>query len=180
MTEQIASTEPLTTLEITADRMGGELLKALVDEVRTAPAQWTKLSEADQEKLIARLRTVVQTETKKAVALIAKDGRDAAAVKIESMTVKDGTKVVLQTDEKAARDVLGYVGQAAVLVMCKPEVYFQTMNEVVADKDQQDLPLEGGEAAAAGDPALSIDVDDPIGEVEDEERAEAEAADEAA
>lgn len=145
------------------DRMGGELLKALVDEVRTAPAQWSKLTETQQAMLIARLRATVFAETEKALFLLAKGQREAARVKIESLTVKDGAKCVLQVGGDSAHDVLDYVGQAAVLVMCNPEQYFTAKVDVAAEKDQADLPL-GDAAAPTGD--------DPIGEVEAEAAAE--------
>lgn len=152
--------------EVTSDRMGAELLKALVDEVRMAPAQWSKLNETQQEMLIARLRSTVQSETRKAVQLIVKSSHEAASVKIESLTVKDGVKIVLQTDLKAARDVLSYVSQSAVLVMCRPEQYFGAMNEVTADKDQPELPLGDGaqvpQAAAATPLTADVQVGDKV------------------
>lgn len=143
--------------ENVSDRMGAELLKALVDEVRVAPAQWSKLTESQQEQLIGRLRTVVRTEAMKAVHLIAKGPREAARVKIESLTVKDGAKCVLQVGD-SAHDVLDYVGQSAVLVMCNPDAYFAGIEDVRADKDQQELPLEAGSASAAS-VALTADVE---------------------
>lgn len=156
-----AQTAEVIVLETPIDRMGGELLRALVDEVRTAPAQWSKLTELQQEQLIARLRNVVRIEAEKALFLLAKGPREAARVKIESLTVKDGAKVVLQAEEKAAHDVLDYVGQSAVLVMCDPEQYFAAGDDVEPDADEPELPLDEA-------------TDDPIGEAEAEERAEAE------
>jgi hypothetical protein len=123
------------------DRMGGELLKALVDEVRTLPAQWSKLTEVQQTMAIARLRSAVRAETEKALFLLAKGQHKAATVKIDSLTVKDGAKVVLQASEAAARDVLGYVGINAVLVMCNPDQYFAGKVEIKTDQDQPGLPL---------------------------------------
>jgi hypothetical protein len=134
-------TEVRDQLEVPIDRMGAELLKALVDEVRTASAQWSKLTEVQQEMLISRLRNTVRTETEKAMYLIAKGARETARVKIESLTVKEGAKCVLQIGGDAAHDVLDYVGQSAVLVMCDPKQFFGDMDEVKADKQQPELPL---------------------------------------
>lgn len=157
------------------DRMGGELLKALVDEVRNAPAQWSKLTEMQQSNLITRLRQAVYSETEKAVILLAKGEHKAATVRIESLTVKEGAKVVLQASEGAARDALGYVGLSGVLVMCNPQQFFAGGDDVKGDKDQTELPLDGAAPTADGD-RLTINVDDPIGSVEDEEAEEAAAA----
>jgi hypothetical protein len=140
------------SIEVAADRMGGELLKALVDEVRTAPAQWSKLSEVQQEQLIARLRSVVHLETRKAVHLIAKGAREAARVTIESITVKDGAKAVLRVGD-SIHELIDYVGQPAVLVMCDPEQFFAAGDDVEADADQPGLPLEGEQSEAEEDEA---------------------------
>jgi hypothetical protein len=141
MTE--ATTEDLS---VVVDNMGGELLRALVDEVRTVPQQWGKLSEGQQAGVIERLRQVVRSETEKAVFLISKGEHEAARVKIESLTVKDGAKCVLQLGNDSKHEVLDYVGQHAVLLMCDPEQYFAAGDDVKPDADQPQLPLE--EAAA--------------------------------
>jgi hypothetical protein len=151
-------TESTATTEIHAlpiERMGAELLKALVDEVRLAPAQWAKLTQVQQDMLIERLRSCVRTETEKAVRLIAAGSYDAARCKIESLTVKDGAKCVLQVGG-SAHDVLDYVGQQAVLVMCDHEQYFHEIDDVEGDKDQPELPLE---PPAAAKPLTADDVE---------------------
>lgn len=163
-------------LEGSIDRMAAELLKALVDEVRTAPAQWSKLTEIQQEMLIARLRTTVKTETEKAVLLVAGGKRDIAQVKIESLTAKEGVKCVLQVGADAQHEVLDYVGQKAVLVMCDPEQFFEGLDQIKPEKDQQDLPLGEGGDDEQDESRLTIDVGDgpdPIGETEADEQAEA-------
>lgn len=165
--------------EAAVDRMAAELLRALVDEVRQAPAQWSKLTEVQQDMLIQRLRTTVRTETEKAILLVAGGKREVARVKIESLTAKEGVKCVLQVGADAQHEVLDYVGQKAVLVMCDPEQFFSGVDQIKPEKDQQDLPLGEGEAGER----LTIDVagePDPIGETEAEEATEAATEDEAA
>jgi len=149
---------------VPVERMAAELLRALVDEVRLAPAQWSKLSESQQEGVINRLRAVVRVETEKAMQLIAKGKQEAARVKVESLTAKEGVKCVLTLAADSAHAVLDYVGKPAVLVMCNPEQFFSGANDVKADKDQQDLPLGGapadGDAPAEGDPIGEVEAED--------------------
>jgi hypothetical protein len=152
-------------LDVPVERMAGELLRALVDEVRTAPAQWSKLSEGQQETLIARLRNVVRLEAAKACQLIAQGKVDGARVKIEGLTVKDGAKCTLGLTNEAAHDVIDYVGKPAVLLLISPEQYFAAGDDVKADRDQPQLPL--GDAAAPAAATVTpltadVQVDDEV------------------
>lgn len=147
-------------LDLPVERMAGELLRALVDEVRTVPAQWSKLSEGQQDGVISRLRNVVKLEAAKACQLIAQGKLDAARVKIEGLTVKDGAKCTLGLTNEAAHDVIDYVGKPAVLLMTNPDQYFAGGDDVQPDRDQQQLPLGDGAAAANTEPTpLTADVE---------------------
>lgn len=125
---------------VPVERMGEQLLSALVDELRIAGASWQQLSKDQQDNVIARLRQRIRHETEQAVMLIAAGSRDTARVRIESVTVKDGAKAVLHIGN-SVHAVIDYVGSAAVLVMCDPEQYFGGLDQVEGEDDQRALPI---------------------------------------
>lgn len=134
------SAEVRIVLDAPAETMGLELLKAIVDELKIAGASWQELSQDQQDGVIARISARIRHETARAVNLIAGAANDSARVKVESVTVKDGSKIVLKT-LLPVHDVIDHVGKDAVLVMVDPEQFFGGMDSVKGDKDQPDLPL---------------------------------------
>ena len=124
------------------ERMAGELLKALVDELRVAGASWQQLSKDQQDSVINRMRSRVRYETEQAITLIAKGSREAAMVAIESVTVKGGAKKAVLIVNDSVHELIDYVGQKAVLVMCDPEQYMGGVDEVEGEDEQGSLPLE--------------------------------------
>lgn len=128
------------------ERMGAELLKALVDELRVAGASWQQLSKDQQDSVIARMRSRVQHEVQQAVNQVVAGAQQSARVKVESVTVKDGAKIVLKTLSEI-HDVIDHVGKDAVLIMCDPAQFFGGMDEVEGEADQPGLPLGGDDDA---------------------------------
>lgn len=147
-------------LDAAIERMGAELLKALVDEVRNAPAQWQKLTKTQQDMLIDRLRSTVRRETDRAVQLIAKGKRKSATVVVESLTVKDGAKAALKLVD-GIHDVVDYVGRSAVLALCDPAQYLKGIENLKGDDEQKGLELVGGgKEGGAPDPIAEVEAED--------------------
>jgi hypothetical protein len=131
----------IPAMEAPIERMGGELLEALIDELRIAGASWQQLSKDQQDSVIGRMKNRIRFETERAIHMIAAGARDAARVKIESVTVKEGAKAVLLVND-SVHEVIDYVGQSAVLVMCDPSQFFGGMDDVQGEDDQKPLPLD--------------------------------------
>ena len=76
-------------LNMTAQTVGKDLLSALIDEIHTLPDVWQKLSQAKQADIIERVSKRVDYNVKRAVHLIASDGRIVVAGDVEQIVIKE-------------------------------------------------------------------------------------------
>ena len=132
------------TVEVAVETMGGDLLAALVDEVRMLPDVWPKIPEVEQAEVIERLRKRVTHNVREAVMALAADGRVTIAADLESVTFRDGFKATLKFEKNAAgkHDLIDVVGQPVLVVLANPEDYMGGVGEVKADSDQRALDLD--------------------------------------
>ncbi|HEU4619780.1 MAG TPA: hypothetical protein VFV10_17210 [Gammaproteobacteria bacterium] len=173
---------PNDRLEVPLERMGANLLEALVNELRQLSKTWQQLSKDQQDRVIDRLRFRVREETEAAMNLIAAGDFEAATVKVEKIVVKDGAKAEIAIGTNLHRAV-DRVGFPAVLVMCNPEQYLKGIEELEGEDEQKNLDLPdtsgfngerhdppetaGDAGAAPGDEQQPDDSDGGDGEDED-------------
>jgi hypothetical protein len=132
-----------------ARTLSADLLRTLVDELRTLQNPWHATPEAVQEQVIDRLRVGVLQASARAVGVIASAGFTSFAGKLESLSIKDGIKANLKLDPvKQWLDVLVEdVGSNVMLVIASPQQYAHGIEEVKGDPDQTELPIgPAGEA----------------------------------
>lgn len=139
--------------------MTGDLLTALVDELKAAPDVWQKLNQHKQDAIIDRFHRRIGEAIKEAVRMIASDNRPTIRAKLEQLVSKDGIKAVLtiaQTDPQR-HDLLDAVGQRVLLLVADADQYGGG-ERPVPDKDQPDLPIaDAGAAGAEPAPAATPD-----------------------
>ena len=134
---------------------------------------WTSMPEVAQQERIDRLRIAVEDQLKGAVRDFA--GGEAFphfAVKIESLTVKDGSKLSLTfaQDSHGIEDIVAHVGRGAVLVLAPdPESYLEGLELVKAEPDQHPL-LPDDDNAGLPDAGAAPQVGDDLEGDEDESR----------
>ncbi len=80
--------EAKAILNMTSQSVGKDLLSALIDEIRTLPEPWHKLSEQKQADIIERCGKRVDYNVKRAVHLIASDGRIVVAGDVDQIVMK--------------------------------------------------------------------------------------------
>ena len=98
------------------------------------------MNEEAQGEVIDRLRLQVEDAVRECVATIAADKCEAARVTIESVTFKDGVKIVLQgLTTSATHAVADEVGKQALLVLCDPEMFVGDLGTVKPAPNQGDL-----------------------------------------
>jgi len=91
------------TPEITSARfLTGDLIKVCVAEIRQQQIPWGALPEKEQQKVIDRVTDVCSKASREAVKIIAGLGRPSVQAEIESVTFKDGIKVVLTMSKSQA------------------------------------------------------------------------------
>ena len=133
--------DTITKVESSA---GKKLLEALLLELKMQSPRFAKQNEAAQGEVIDRLRGQVDEAVREAVAAIAADKCESARVTIESVTFKDGVKVVLTgVPTSGMHAVADEVGAQALLVLCDPEAFVGDLNTVKPAKDQRDLLDDG-------------------------------------
>lgn len=132
------------TVALALETMAGDLLAALVDEVRMLPDVWPKIPEVEQAEVIERLRKRVTHNVTEAVMALAADGRVTIAADLESVAFKDGCKATLKIAKTAAgkHDLIDAVGQPVLVVLANPSDYMGGVGEVKADSDQRALDLQ--------------------------------------
>lgn len=154
MTETTAIAETRRPTTPIVNSVGGKLLAALLQEVRRLDKPWPNTPEAEQQRVIDRLRTAVDEAVRGAVNSVAQGGFPFAVGNLESLGIKDGVKAQVKfarTDE-AVHTLMDAVGTMVLIVFADHNAFTEGMERIKADVDQPELPLE--------EPRLSIDVGD--------------------
>ena len=123
---------------------GKRLLQALVTELKLQSPRFQTMNEDAQSEVLDRLRAQVDAAVREAVSEIAADQFQSARVTIESVTFKDGVKIVLTgITTSGVHAVADEVGSQALLVLCDPEVHVGDLSTVKPTPNQADFV--GGE-----------------------------------
>lgn len=135
------SEEEKAILNMTAQTAGKDLLSALIDEIRTMPDVWQKLSESKQADIIERLAKRVDYTVKRVVHLIASDGRIVVAGDVEQIVIKDGVKAVVKFSKNAPNlhHLYETESSAVLVVVANASDFTGGMDDIKPDPDQQDL-----------------------------------------
>ena len=136
-------------LNMTAQTIGKDLLSALIDEIRTLPDVWQKLSQAKQADIIERVSKRVDYNVKRAVHLIASDGRIVVAGDVEQIVIKDEAKAVVKFSKNAENlhQLFDCESKAVLVVVANSSDFTGGMDEVQADPDQTEFDLHDGDKA---------------------------------
>ena len=103
----------VVTPEISSARfLTGDLIKVCIAEIKQLQIGYTMLPEKEQQKVIDRVTEVCKRASREATKIIAGLGRPSVSAEIESVTFKDGIKVVItmsksQADRHAIADAQG-------------------------------------------------------------------------
>ena len=122
MTEE---TETAALEEVAADTMRGDLVSALIDELKAAPDCWQKMSQHQQDATIDRITHRVDRNVATVVRIIAADGRKVITSTLEQITAKDGIKAVcvLGKHDPNRHELLDSVGKAVLIVVADADQY---------------------------------------------------------
>jgi len=141
---------------MSSDSIGKSILSALVSEIKLLPDPWPKLSKANQDDIIDRLRKCVETNVKMAVHLLAAEGRTVVAGDLDKITIKDGVKAVVKFGSGAANlhELFDVAGKAVLVVVAHAEAHIYRQNDGggMDDDDIVNAEFDGYQAAADGKP----------------------------
>lgn len=151
-----AIAEP-TPIDIAAITMHGDLVSALIDELKAAPDVWQKLSEDKQAYVIDRVRRRVGDAIEQAVRAIAAEGRETCVAQIDQLVSKDGIKVQLKVagNDPQRHTLLDSVGKEVLIVVADSR-QFMGGKAPEAEPNQPTLDgLEDGAPVADSCPATA-------------------------
>lgn len=133
--------DTIDSVELASETMAGDLLAAVVDEIKQLQDPWQKTSQAMQANVIFRLELRIKLLTAKAVRIIAADGRPAMRAKVESVTFKDGIKAILKMrqNDPPRHDLADAAGSDVMVVLADADQYSGGCENVQPDPDQQNL-----------------------------------------
>ena len=126
-----------------------DLRDALLTEAQAMPEVWQKMSQQQQDELIERVDKRVLTKVQEATTLLVTHDFPAVAGTIESVTVKNKTKVVIVLNDMTpdCHDLIDAGAGASVRIVLADSAAFTVLDgSVTSDKDQPDLPLTDPES----------------------------------
>lgn len=131
-------------MKMTAETIGNTLLQAFVLEMKLLPDIWAKLSEAQQNDVLDRLRARVKDQVETAVHLLVSRGRTMVIGELEQITIKDGAKAVIKIGrrpEESLSDFYEAQGRSVFVVVNDSADHLGGIDEVKGEADQRALCL---------------------------------------
>lgn len=138
--------EPVTddTEEMAVGTLKGDIRDWLLDRLKQQQKPWEQMSEAEQADLIAQAEMAAGDMVRRAVRMIAAEGRKVIVAQLEQVTVKDGIKAVvtLSKHDACRHDLVDAQGKDVLIVVADAGDYMGAKGEAVPDADSPGLPLE--------------------------------------
>ncbi len=138
--------EPLPQpILLSAETMGKDLLGLIIQELKAAPKVWQQMSELEQNQVLDRARTSVQTTVESAIGILHANGCVSVIADIEGVAIKDHIKVILKVSRSnpgdAMQELFGAHNQPCRIVLASAANFTSGMEEVKGESDQRALEL---------------------------------------
>lgn len=129
------------TIELASETLSGDLRDVMLTHIRSMENPWSKLSERDQEDKIYAITNACETIVRRAVSMIAADGREVINVEVPKFTVKD--KIVMEVVASVTTPSIEHLadnrGRPALLMFVAAADYVGQQSEAKPDPDQPEL-----------------------------------------
>jgi hypothetical protein len=134
--------------EMASETVAGDLLAAMLQELKVLPDIWANLPETEQNEVIERVRKRVGDNVRKAVRLIASEKRTTVAADLKKIVFGDHIEAVftIAARDPARLELADSRGQACLIVVTDAAAHMGGLDDVKGDSDQRDLPLSDGAA----------------------------------
>lgn len=133
-----------STQEMTTETIAGDLIGALVSELKLLPDIWPKIGPDEQDDIIERVRKRVTDNVRTAVKLIASAGRITVAGDLKKVTFADKVEAVfsLSKNDPSALELCHAQGLACLIVVASAGLHMGGAGEEAAERQ---LALPGTE-----------------------------------
>lgn len=128
---------------IAEETMLGDLMQCVVEQLKVLPKSWQSMSEREQQETLDRIELQVSDAVRQVVRIVSSQGHINVPAKIESVTYKDGCKVVL----KAVGDIANTIhlaeaeGKIIAVIIPEEEVLLGEDGKPKAEPDQRGMDL---------------------------------------
>lgn len=141
-----ADTKNAETAELVAETLSGDVRDFLVDRIKNLPKVWAQMTQEEQSEIINAAVSAGNEMVRKAVRLIAEDGRPTITAQCESVTVKDGIKAVLSLGkyDEYRHELMDSQGQSVLIIVADADKYIGSRGDLKPDAPptEPDLPLD--------------------------------------
>lgn len=146
MTESTNDTDP-ATIEMAAEHMAGDLIAAMLQEIKLLPDIWPKLPELEQQQIIDRARARVTDNIRAAVRRIASDGRITVVAELEKVTFGKVVQAVMAigAHDPKRLDLAMHRGSTCLIVIADADEFMGGLDDAKPDPDQ--LAIDGAAGA---------------------------------
>lgn len=130
-------------IDMSVDTIGADLLQALWQEIKLLQKPVNALSKFEQDDIIERLRKRVSNNVEQAVRLIAAAERTVVFGKLGQITIKGGTKCVIEFPAHAANlhELYEQADKHVLLVVAEKGDHISGMEDIQGEEDQRGLTL---------------------------------------
>jgi hypothetical protein len=136
------------TIEMTSETIAGDLIGALVMELKLMPDIWPRIGPNEQDEIIERIRKRVTDNVRQAVHLIASDGRVTVVGDLKKVLFSDKVEALfsLGKNDPSAIELTRCTGQACLIVVASAGNHMGGADDLKAERQ---TTLISGEDDAA-------------------------------
>ncbi len=126
-----------------AETLGVTLLKALVTEIKLMKKPWDAMTQNQQDDVIDRLRGKVRDQIQMAVHIIASAGRAVVPGTLDTITVKDGAKMLIKMPSlgEHTAEIIAAEGKTVMVIIADSAEYMAGLDSVKGEPDQRAMDL---------------------------------------
>ncbi|TCG08353.1 hypothetical protein BZM27_12520 [Paraburkholderia steynii] len=137
-------------IEMTSETIARDLIAMLVGELKLLPDIWPRIGPDEQDDIIERVRKRVGDNVRKAVHLIASEGRVVVTGDLKKVTFSDKVEAVftLGKNDPKAGELTHVQGQPCLIVVASAGQHMQGADELAAER-QTSIPWLGDDSAAS-------------------------------
>ncbi len=140
MTEHVDDV-PEETIDLAPKTLTGDIRDWLLERFKQRKKPWQQMTEDEQRIMASEAECAAEELVRKAVRIIAANGRTALTAKLDQIVIKDGLKAVLTLSryDEHRHELADAQGTPVQIVVADAAPFEGERAEVQIDKDQPDL-----------------------------------------
>ena len=144
-------------VKLATDTLRGDIRDKILSEFKTMPKSWQTANEAEQQRLISRVKDIADTLVRRAIDIVAAKGLPALPITVGKMTIeKSECKGAFEcyADDESLLRIRHLQGSRAMFVLASPDAFNGEQKKPETDV-VGDLAMPKGEQPRADEDALA-------------------------